>query len=151
MKYRTEYMDMNELGRLFGVSGRVIGSHLSDLGLRDPWGKPNQQAVNQRLIDYDYERHGTYTKLWHVERIVKILEDDGLKLASPAPTDLVKPPPLVGPFAIQDASKGTWNLEGRNGEVVLTVIGEENARAVRNLMNLADKSGHFRRVLASNS
>lgn len=151
MKYGNEYLDMKELGRLFGVSGREIGSHLSELGLRDPWGKPNQQAVNQRLIDYDYERHGTYTKLWHVEKTVKILEDDGLKLASSAPTDLVEPPRLVGPFAIEDASLDTWRVIGSGGELVATVIGEKNAKAIRNLMNLADKNGHFKRVLAANS
>lgn len=151
MKYRTEYMDMKELGRLFGVSGVVIGSHLRDLGLRDHWGKPSQQAENQRLIDYNYERHGTYTKLWHVEKTVRILENDGLKLASPAPTDLVKPPPLVGPFTIQAASKDTWQLVGADNEVVLTVIGEENAKAIRKLMNFADKNGHFKRTLTANN
>jgi hypothetical protein len=151
MKYRYEYLDMKELGRLFGVSGQKIGSHLSELGLRDHWGKPSQQAVNQRLVDYDYERHGTYTKLWHVEKTIKLLEDDGLELASPAPTDLIKPPRLVGPFSIQDASHDKWQLVNPDNKVVVTVIGEENAKAIRNLMNLAAKNGHFERVLAANS
>lgn len=32
----------------------------------------------------------------------------------------------------------TWNLEGGCGEVVLTVIGEENAEAIRKLMKPSD-------------
>ena len=151
MKYRYEYLAMKDLGRLFGVSGRKIGSHLSELGLRDHWGKPSQQAENQRLIDYDYERHGTYTKLWHVDKTVKILEDDGLELAIRPPTDLVEPPRLIGPFTIQDAILDAWHVIGLDGEIVATVIGEQNAKAIRNLMNLAHENGNFERLLAANN
>ncbi len=146
MKYRREYMDMNELGRLFGVSGRVVGSRLKELGLRDYRRNPTQQAENQRLVDYDFERHGTYTKLWHVERTVKILEDAGLALVSPAPTDLIDPPELTGPFSIKEADCDQWQLVGSNGEVAIFVTGEMNAQVVQRVMNIAHKAGMLNKI-----
>lgn len=148
MKYLREYMDMVEIGRLFGVSGRQIGSRLKKLGLRDHFGNPSTQAKNQRLIDYDYERHGTYTKLWHVEMTVRILEEAGLELASPAPTDLIQPPDITGPFSIKETDCDQWQLVGSNGEVAIFVTGETNAKVVQRVMNIAHRAGMLEKILA---
>lgn len=148
MNYRREHMDLNELGRLFGVSGRQIGSRLKELGLRDRFGNPSTQAENQRLIDYDYERHGTYTKLWHVERTVKILQDAGLEPASPAPTDLIDPPELTGPFSVKELDCDQWQLVGGDGEVAIFVIGEINALVLQRVLNIAHKAEMFDTIRA---
>ena len=147
MKYRREYMDMNEIGRLFGVSGRVIGARLKKLRLRDRW-NPTSEAEAQQLIDCDYERHGTYTKLWHVERTVKILKDTGLELVSPLPTHLVEPPELGGPFSITDAGFDQWQLIGVDGEAAIVVTGESNARAVQRVINIAHRAGMLDKIRA---
>lgn len=149
MKYRRDYMDMNELGRLFGVSGRVVGSRLKELGLRDRWGNPTWQAESQRLTDYNYERHGTYTKLWHVERTVRILEDAGLELASPAPTDLIEPPEIAGPFSLKEADCDQWQIIGKDDAVAIVVTGEANARVVQRVMNIAHRAGMLEKILAT--
>ena len=140
-------MDLNELGRLFGVNGRQIGLRLKTLGLRSQWGAPTRQAEDRQLIDYSYERHGTYTKLWHVVRTVKLLEDAGLELASPAPTDLLEPPVLVGPFCIAELKHDQWQIVGSNGETAIVVTGEGNARVVMRVMNVAHRAEVLARKL----
>lgn len=50
MKYRREYMDMNEIGRLFGVSGQQVGKWLKELGLRRNNGTPSTAAYDQKLL-----------------------------------------------------------------------------------------------------
>ena len=141
MKYRREYMDMNQLGRLFGVSGPVVGSRLKKLGLRDQWRNPTWRAENQQLTDYSYERHGTYTKLWHVERTVEILQDAGLELASPAP-ELSERPVESDP---------TRRSEPANDEVGIVVTGETNARIVQRVMNIAHRAGILERLIVMNT
>jgi len=140
MRPKQEYMNMNELGLLFAVSGKQAGKWLKELGLRDRFGNPTQRAYDEKLTSYDYERHGTYTTLWHAEKVVTILEQAGHR-RSGHPPELLEAPKLVGPFSIREADHNTWQLVGNDGEVAIVVTGDANARAVQRVMNIAHRAG----------
>lgn len=141
MQFTTPYMNMADLGRLFGVSGQQVGKWLKELGLRRNNGTPSTAAYDQKLLSYDYERWGTYTTLWHTEKVVCILREAGHEPVVDPPTDLVVPPPLIGPFSLREVDGDQWQLVGSDGEVAMFVTGETNARIVERVMNIAYQAG----------
>ncbi len=147
MKYKQEFINMVDLGRLFGVSSHKVGKWLKELNLRDKYGTPTRQAYDQKLLSYDYERWGTYTTLWNAERTVSVLEEAGHTRIADPPDDLVEPPRLKGPFSVQQADRGKWHISGTDGEVVVFVVGQENARFIGRLLNTAERSGAIERNL----
>ena len=148
MRFRMEYMNMVELGKLFGVSGHQVGKWLKQAGLRRDYGSPSSKAYDQRLVSYDYERHGTYTTLWNAEKVVCILEEAGHQRIVNPPPELVEPPMLIGPFSLRESDNNTWQLVGKNGEVAVVVTGQTNARAVERVMNIAHRSGITERLIS---
>lgn len=149
MKYRYEYMNMVDLGRLFGVSGQKIGKWLKELGLRTSFGSPTRDAFEEKLMSYDYEQWGTYTKLWHVERTVRLLEEAGHQRVVDPPTDLVEPPSLSGPFSLRHSDDDRWQIIGKDDAVAIVVTGETNARVVQRVMNIALRAGMLEKILAT--
>ncbi|MEZ5943921.1 MAG: hypothetical protein R3C18_21195 [Planctomycetaceae bacterium] len=148
MRFTTPYMNMADLGRLFGVSGQQVGKWLKELGLRRDNGTPSTAAYDQKLLSYDYERWGTYTTLWHTEKVACILRDAGHEPVVDPPSDLVEPPPLIGPFSLRQLDGDRWQLVGRDGEVAMFVTGETNARVVERVMNIAHHAGTLAGVRA---
>lgn len=50
MKYKKEFMNMTEIGRLFGATGHQVGKWLKQLDLRTDCGNPSKEAYNHKLI-----------------------------------------------------------------------------------------------------
>lgn len=148
MRYRHEYMNMVNLGRLFGVSGQRLGKWLKELGLRNQFGSPTRDAFDEKLLSYDYEQWGTYTTLWNAERTVRLLEEAGHQRIVDPPTDLVEPPSMTGPFSLRHSDDDRWQIVGKDGAVAIVVTGETNARAVRRVMNIAHRAGMLNEILA---
>lgn len=140
MKFKHEFMNMVDLGRLFGVSSHQIGKWLKQLGLRRDDGSPSTAAYNQKLVSFNYERWGTYNAVWHVEKVTNILEEAGHQPIVDPPCDLVEPPEISGPFTIRKGKDDRWQIVGGDGEVAIFVNGETNARVIQRVLNIANKA-----------
>ncbi|OYW20583.1 MAG: hypothetical protein B7Z55_07080 [Planctomycetales bacterium 12-60-4] len=149
MKYKHEYMNMVDLGRLFGVSSHQIGKWLKELGLRRDNGTPSTAAYDQKLVSFSYERWGTYNAVWNAEKVVRILEDAGHQPVVNPPSNLVEPPTLIGPFSLRGLDGDRWQVIGSDGEAALVVTIEANARAVQRVMNIAHRAGMLDKILAT--
>ena len=149
MKYKIEYMNMVDLGRLFGVSSHQIGKWLKDLGLRRANGTPSTTAYQQKLVSFSYEQWGTYNAVWHVDRVVRILEHADHQQVADLPSDLVELPTLTGPFSLREIGNGKQQIVGNDGEVAITVAGETNAKVVLRVMNIAHRAEMLEKIRAT--
>lgn len=147
MRFTKQYMNMTEIGSIFGTTGHKVGKWLKEIGLRNKFGDPAEQAHQETMISADFDRHGTYTVLWDASKVVPLLTDAGHNPASPPPAELVDPPVLVGPFTVQPDENGVHRIVSDNGDMAISVIGQINAQTVRHVLNLASKSGHLDRLL----
>lgn len=147
MRFTRQYMNMTEIGSIFGTTGHKVGKWLKEIGLRNKFGDPAGEAYQQKMVSADFDRHGTFNILWDANKVVPLLQDAGHEPASPPPAELVEPPVLVGPFAVQPAEDDVHGIVGDNGDVSITVIGEANAHAIQHVLNVAHKSGHLDRLL----
>lgn len=147
MRFTKQYMNMTEIGSIFGTTGHKVGKWLKEIGLRNEFGDPARHAYEQKMISADFDRHGTYNVLWDAAKVVPLLRDGGHEPASPPPAELVEPPVLLGPFTVQPAEGGVHRVVGDNGDMAISVIGEANAQAVQHVLNVAHKSGHLDRIV----
>jgi len=148
MRFTAPYMNMADLGRLFGVSGQQVGKWLKEIGLRRDNGTPSTAAYDQKLLSYDYERWGTYTTLWYADKVVRILKEAGHEPIVDPPSDLVETPSLIGPFSIRELDDDRWRLVSSDGEVAMFVTGEINAQVVERVMNIAHKAEMLDKIRA---
>jgi len=148
MKYRYEYMNQGQLGKLFGETSHKVGDWLKDLGLRKRDGKPSSEAFNRNLVSQNYDANGTYCYVWHADRTVVALETAGHKRIPDPPLMLAEPPTLLGPFSLRESKNGTWQLLGSNDEVAIVVTGEANAKVVIRFLNLAHNCGKIEQLLS---
>lgn len=74
------YGTLTVIGKRFGVSGKVIGKWLAELGLRVIGKQPTRRAIELGLIAKSTFNRGTGTfpiVLWDIEKTVRILEAAG--------------------------------------------------------------------------
>ena len=141
MKFRNEHMTLTQIGEVFGVSNQQVGKWLVKLGLRTPALKPSTEAFSGGYVTPAPSRGQGYVYIWHSEKTVGRLVAAGHRVAAKPCSELLVPPPLCGPFECQPDPDFGHRLVGAGGQVAVWVSGEENARVVCWLLNLADRNG----------
>jgi ribonuclease HI len=66
-----------ELGALFALTARQVGTHLTALGLKDG-ARATERAVGDGLAKDATLRDGTVFYVWHTERVAALLDGQGL-------------------------------------------------------------------------
>jgi hypothetical protein len=150
MKFRYEHMSLTQIGEVFGTTSHQVGRWLAKIGLRyqskHGW-KPSREAHAGGFVK-DVGTGGlNYIWAWHTERTIKALEDAGHKVVIQPGHELLAPCRLNGPFQCRPNPQFGHEVVNGDGSVAVCVTGEENARFVTSLLNLADKHGIVRRVL----
>lgn len=136
MIYKYEYMTMKQLGELFGVTSHVIGKWLKELDLRHTKpGDPTTKAREMNLVQTRYGEGGYFMNSWHTQRTVAVLEGAGHRRVLNPPTSLAIPTEMKGPFEIQFLGNECFRFVGSDGEPVLEVVGTENAKTIKRLIN----------------
>ncbi len=143
--FKYEHVNLTQLGSLFGVSSHKAGEWLVQVGLRTDRKKPSRTAFEGKYVTTGPSRgEGTYAWVWHTEKTVKALEEAGHKRVNPPPLDLVVPPALNGPFTQRLTDSGMTEIVGGDGTVTTFVLGDENARTVCDLLNVAHRLGKIK-------
>ena len=144
-KYKYKTMTQTQLGSLFGTTSHKVGRWLVEIGLRTPEGRPSREAYQGRYCETAPAHGGGYHWAWATQKTVEALERAGHRRVNPPPLDLVEPLPLAGPFTDRMSEDGRVEVVGADGNVGVIVMGEENARAVIQLLNLAHRHGKLGR------
>jgi hypothetical protein len=135
-----EYESLTDLGRRFGVSCQKVGQWLEMLDLRVVGESPTALAFGLGLVKAAPTNRGStsgYFYTWHTEKTIKLLEEAGHQRIDKATAS--KAHPLIGPFTLRLNGTDAYEILNQEGNVVLWTIGEENARFVVKLLNLAFK------------
>ncbi|MFH5822988.1 ribonuclease H [Georgenia sp. AZ-5] len=74
-----------ELGAMFALTARQVGTHLTQLGLKDGT-SATERAVGEGLARDAKLRDGTVFYVWHTERVAELLAAQGLGRAEAAPS-----------------------------------------------------------------
>jgi len=143
----NEYETLTELGKHYDVSCKKMGALLEELGLRRVGKKPTSLAFDLGLVKKTYTGHGDedgYFYTWHAAKTINLLEKAGHQ-QSEIPTyqqpNEVKVPLLIGPFSNRLSGTNSYEILNGDGNVVYWTIGDENARIIVNLLNLAYNHG----------
>ncbi|MFZ4803882.1 MAG: hypothetical protein ACOYLI_04375 [Synechococcus lacustris] len=73
------WLTLTDLGRRYGISAVYCGKLLTDAGLRDSAGLPNESALTQGFAFRRPEQNANRCTLWHQERCGGLLQDHGLR------------------------------------------------------------------------
>lgn len=73
------WLTLTDLGRLFGISAVFCGKLLSEAGLRDPDGMPNDAALDGGYAFRRPEHNANRSILWHQQRCSELLLEKGLQ------------------------------------------------------------------------
>ena len=139
-----EFITMTEIGKLYGVSSHVVGRWLREIGMRSDFGqRPRQDAIDGGYCRLAPTGRGTgYFWVWHKRRILAALEAAGHCVEEPEPQIPITDR-LVGPFNAQQSSNNGYEIIGGDGAVAIWAFGEDAARLVVKLLNLADDHGQL--------
>ena len=131
-------MNQTELGRLYGVSCKVLGDWLIESGLRTRDRKPSQKAFEGGFVSQASLTNGGYYYKWHREKTINALKEAGHRPKTPVSTGKI-----VGPFTARQSSENGYEVLGGDGTVSIWIIGRWNAQIVTKLLNLAYRYGLF--------
>jgi hypothetical protein len=144
------FTNQTELGRLFGVSCKIVGDWLFNIGLRTIGrnGKkvPSRAAFEGAFVrQADNGRNGCYYYVWHREKTLAALVKAGYKPVIPQQDadQPIRQDRLVGPFESRINDAGVFEMVGADGSVAALVRGDGNAEKVVNLLNLAFRHGRL--------
>ncbi|WP_240645842.1 ribonuclease H [Georgenia sp. SYP-B2076] len=73
-----------ELGKMFALTAREVGQHLTELGLKEG-ASAAERAVSDGLAKDAKLRDGTVFYVWHTERVGALLDGRGLTRSTQAP------------------------------------------------------------------
>jgi hypothetical protein len=149
MNWRYEYMTLTQLGELFGVSNQQVGKWLGRLGLRTDANRPSRTAFDGNYVKAGPSRGQGYNWVWHSERTVRALEEAGHPLVLHPACELVVPSRLNGPFEHRSNALFGHEVVNGDGTVAVWVRGDDNARFLCNLLNVAHRHGVVERALGS--
>ncbi|MFW6732502.1 MAG: hypothetical protein ACODUE_12345 [Synechococcus sp.] len=79
MQAPQPWVTLTDLGRRYGLSAVGCGRLLSEAGLRDADGLPNERAVAEGVAFRRPEANANRSSLWHAERCGRLIEDRGIK------------------------------------------------------------------------
>jgi len=148
MKFRFEYMSLTQLGELFGATSHQVGKWLVEIGLRTPNMRPSAEAFRGMFVTTGPSRGQGYNYVWHAQRTVAALVDAGHALSVEPGNSLVAESALSGPFTHRHHPKFGCEIVSSDGTVSVWVSGENNAKVICNLLNVANKHGVIERQLA---
>ena len=135
MRFKYEYISINDLGTLFGLGRREMGKILKRLGLRDENGNPSKKAFDQRFLDPRFQMNTTnYPNCWNSEKTVKEILGSGLKILTPPPSHLVEPPRMVTPLTVK-AIDTRCHIYNSDEEEIMIVFGEKMANNLIYFLN----------------
>ena len=72
------WLTLTDLGRRFGISAVACGKLLSDAGMRDENGLPNDVAIDEGYAYCRPDQNANRSTLWHLERCTELLQGLGL-------------------------------------------------------------------------
>lgn len=150
MKFRYEHMTLSQIGEVFGTTSHQVGRWLTNIGLRyesKQGKKPSREAYTGGYVKDVPSKGQGHFWVWHSERTIKALEEAGHKVHIQPGHELFAPCRLNGPFRCHPNEHFGHQVVNGDGTVAVCVTGEENARFLTSLLNLADKHGIVRRVL----
>jgi hypothetical protein len=78
MQPSTPWVTLTDLGRRYGLSAVGCGRLLSEAGLRDADGLPNERAVDEGLAFRRPEANANRSSLWHAERCGRLFDNLGV-------------------------------------------------------------------------
>lgn len=111
--------------------------------------KPSKEAHNGGFVKDVGTGGQNYIWAWHTERTVKALVGAGHKVSIQPGHELLAPCRLNGPFRCRPNAQIGHEIVNADGTVAVCVTGEQNARFVTRLLNLADQHGVVQKILGS--
>ena len=78
MDTQNLWLTLTDLGRRFGISAVACGKLLSDAGMRDENGLPNDVAIDGGYAYRRPDQNANRSTLWHLERCTELLQGLGL-------------------------------------------------------------------------
>ena len=145
MKFKKSHLTLAELGRVFGLSEARIAKSLTNMNLRTSKGKPSFKAFSEKWVTSNPAQSSNEKYVWHGQRTVAALVEDGSTIAVPPPMDLFAASNLDGPFKIRTNTNSPHEIVGANGEVEVWVAGDVNAQIVCKLLNVGHRLGVIQR------
>lgn len=142
MMFKQQFMNLTDIGRLFGKTTREVGKRLQEIGLRTAKGKPSDAAYRRDLIEVKNPGTWGWTYVWHAQRTSQQLIERGWKPIVPPPIDLVIPITPIGPFTVQ-SSAGQFQILGADGEACVWMLDQITADKVCRVMNVGHRLGVF--------
>ncbi|NQU26324.1 MAG: hypothetical protein HQ567_33990 [Candidatus Nealsonbacteria bacterium] len=138
---KSKYLNLTDLGKLFGETSHTVGAWLleTDLRTRSVDGKrvPTSKAFEEGFITKVYGETGHYNYLWDAEKTIAVLEAAGReRIDTPAVVH-----PLAGPFSLKQTSSNAYQIVNKDGTCSLRGVGKQNMDELLKLMNLAHKHG----------
>lgn len=149
MTFRFAYMSLRQLGELFGVTSHKVGKWLKDLELRDEEGLPTKKAHEGRFCKQAVAGEKCTLWVWHSEKTVAALKEDGHPMLLDPPRDLVSPAILNGPFTVRATKNSFCVIENADGSDCIRVNNSMTADVIVRLLNAAHRSGHLDRMCQS--
>jgi hypothetical protein len=150
MRFRYEYMSLTQIGQVFGTTSHQVGRWLLKLGLRTQTKqgmKPSAEAFEGGYVKDVPSRGQGYVWAWHSEKTVTALEKAGHWLCISPSSELLAACVLNGPFQHRRNHHAGFEIVNGDGTVAITVVGEQNARFLWDVLNAADRRGVISRVL----
>lgn len=148
MKIRYKYLTQTQLGTLFGATSHEVGRWLVEVGLRDPkTKKPTDNAHRGGYCETAPSGQSGYHWVWEAQKTVQRFLEAGRKLLNELPEELVEPPPLSGPFRVDEASP--QDVVSCDGSLVVRAAYRRNAKVVTRLLNLAYQQGVISKLCES--
>jgi hypothetical protein len=132
------YLSQTEIGGLFGVTCKVIGDWLIEVGLRTEDRKPSRKAFEGGFVSQSALDSGGYYYKWDGEKTIKALEEGGRRRKTPVSSGRIE-----GPFTARRSSENGYEILSGDGSVSVWIVGEWNANIVTRILNLAYQHGKF--------
>lgn len=149
MKYVFEFMTQTQLGVIFGTSSHKIGAWLKEIGLRNKFGQPTQEAITGAFCKQAPSGPTAYHWVWNSRKTVKLLMDNGFAVVPNPPRSLVHPAILNGPFSVQKTSGAEFSILNKDGSVSLWANNDKTANVMVKILNAAHSCGVIDRLVAS--
>jgi len=73
------WVTLTDLGRRYGLSAVICGRLLSEAGLRDADGLPNERALTEGIAFRRPEANANRSSLWHAERCGRLFDNLGVQ------------------------------------------------------------------------
>lgn len=124
-----KHLTLTQLGVVFGVTSHKVGNWLVKVGLRTDDKHPSPKAFTEGFVSRCQSGAG-YFYIWHKAKTIALLESEGHRRI-----DM-----LVGPFEFRPG-KRLFEVVDANGSVGVWAAGEEYARLLAHLLNIAHKHG----------